>query len=109
MELLRNLPTDEARALKDLIALRPGCVASRALSRSEHCQMTLLAFDAGESVSEESYFGDTLYLVLEGQMPLTMDGRTFLLSAGDCLSVPANTLHAIGGTAAFKLLQITLS
>ena len=43
---------------------------SMALSRSEHCQMTLLAFGDGESISEERYFGDTVYYVLEGDMPL---------------------------------------
>ena len=109
MEFLRNLPTEEAKSLAGLITVRPGCVVSRALSRSGHCQMTLLAFDAAESVSDESYPGDTLYYVLEGRMPLTIQGETRVLSTGECMAVPANTLHAVGGAASFKLLQITLS
>ncbi len=67
MEFLRNLPVDHPEELAGLIEIRPGRVVSMALSRSEHCQMTLLAFGDGESVSEERYFGDTLYYVLEGQ------------------------------------------
>ena len=69
MEFLRNLPVDHPEELAKLIEIRPGRVVSMALSRSERCQMTLLAFGDGESVSEERYFGDTLYYVLEGSMP----------------------------------------
>ena len=53
MEFLRNLPTDDPAALAGLIDIRPARVESMALTRSEHCQMNLLAFGDGESVSEE--------------------------------------------------------
>ena len=108
MEVLRNLPTGEPEQLAGLITVQPGRVVSMAMSRSQHCQMTLLAFGDGESVSEECYFGDTLYYVLEGEMPLQMGDRVYPLRAGDCMAVPAHTLHAVGGSLPFKLLQITL-
>ncbi len=108
MEYLRNLPVDHIECLSGMIDIRPGRVVSMALSRSEHCQMTLLAFADGESVSQEQYFGDTMYYVLEGEMPLVIDETEYLLHAGDCMSVPAGVLHAIGGDKPFKLLQITV-
>lgn len=108
MELLRNLPLEAPEALAGLIDIQPGRVVSMALSRSDHCQMTLLAFGDGESVSEERYFGDTLYVVLEGAMPLVDGAQTRTLARGDCLAVPAGVTHAIGGAGPFKLLQITL-
>ena len=108
MEHLRNLPLDHAENLAQMISIKPGRVVSMALSGNEHCRMTLLAFADGESVSEEQYFGDTLYYVLEGEMPLIMEGREYVLHAGECMAVPANVLHAVGGTKPFKLLQITL-
>ena len=100
MDILRNLPVQQPAALRELISIQPGRVVSMALSRSEHCQMTLLAFGDGESISEERYFGDTVYYVLEG--------HEVRLGAGDCLAVPAQTTHAIGGSGPFKLLQITI-
>lgn len=108
MEHLRNLPTQRGETLAAMIEVRPGRVVSMALSRNEHCQMTLLAFGEGESVSEEQYFGDTFYYVLEGEMPLCIEKKTHLLRTGDCMAVPAGVLHAVGGAGAFKLLQITL-
>ncbi len=108
MESLRNLPTEHAEALAQMVSIRPGRVVSMAFSQNEHCQMTILAFADGESVSEERYFGDTFYYVLEGEMPLKLDGKTERLTAGDCIAVPAGTLHAVGGTQPFKVLQITI-
>lgn len=108
MEVLRNLPTGEPEQLAGLITVQPGRVVSMAMSRSQRCQMTLLAFGDGESVSEERYFGDTLYYVLEGSMPLRMESGERTLTAGQCLAVPAGVSHAVGGGGSFKLLQITL-
>ena len=62
----------------------------------------------GEVVSFAFRPGDTFYYVLEGEMPLRVNGACHLLGAGDCMAVPAGTLHAVGGGPAFKLLQITV-
>ena len=109
MEFLRNLPTDDPAALAGLIDIRPARVVSMALTRSEHCQMTLLAFGDGESVSEECYFGDTLYYILEGVLFVSAGEDSRCLQTGDCLAVPAHTPHAVVAPDGCKLLQITLS
>lgn len=108
MNTLRNLPTETPESLTSLIQIREGRVVSMALSKSEACQMMLMAFGTGESVSEESYFGDTLYLVLDGEMPITVGTSKTILKTGDTFMVPSGTLHAIGGSGNFKLLQITV-
>ncbi|MCF0123163.1 MAG: cupin domain-containing protein [Ruminiclostridium sp.] len=108
MDYLKNLPIVCPEKLENLIDIHPGRVVSMALSREENCQMTVLAFGEGEGVSEEEYYGDTLYYVLDGEMSLTLSGQVHVLCAGYCMAVPANVRHAIGGTKAFKLLQITL-
>ena len=68
MDFLRNLPTQQPQQLTQLIQIQPGRVVSMAMSRQEHCQMTLLAFGDGESISEECCFGDTFYYILEGAL-----------------------------------------
>ena len=108
MNLLRNLPVENPGELKDMINIQPGRVVSMSLSKSDHCLMSLFAFADGESVSEEQYFGDTFYYVLEGVMPVLTEGREHRIQAGQCFMVPAGKLHAIGGTEPFKLLQITV-
>lgn len=108
MKSLRNVPTRQPENLAQLIAIQQGRVVSMAMSRGEHCQMTLLAFGDGESISEECYFGDTLYYVVDGTLSVSMGGGTYTLLTGQCLAVPARTEHAIAAPGGCKLLQITL-
>ena len=108
MDYLKNIPTDTAKGLADMIDIRPGRVVSMALSQNEDCQIMLMSFADGESVSQEQYFGDTLYCVLEGEMPLFIGEEEHLIRAGECMAVPAGVLHAVGGTKPFKILQITV-
>ena len=53
---LRNLPTDEARSVAGLIENRLGQVSSMGLTAGGSVDFMLMAFSAGESVSEEEYF-----------------------------------------------------
>ena len=52
----RNIPTDAAAPLAQLIDTHSGQVSSMALTRNAGFDLTLLAFAPGESVSEEEYF-----------------------------------------------------
>lgn len=100
-----NLPTDAAAPLSSLVEVRPGQVSSRSLTRiGDALAGTLLAFDEGESVSEETYAGDTLYYLVEGEA----DVNGVRMAAGDVLMVPAGTLHTVEPVCACKVLQLTL-
>lgn len=104
---LRNLPTDAPMRLSDLTAYHPGHVSSRTLTTLEAgASITVLAFDDGESVSEEEYFGDMLYYAIEGSCDIVLPNRRVALAAGEVLMVPAHVLHAVEGRSAFKLLQV---
>lgn len=107
---LRNLPTDAAASLASLIDLKPGQVSSMALTRDAGFDLTLLAFAAGESVSEEEYFGDTLYLLVEGAARVTLPDADVALKAGEVLRVPAHVLHAVepADGNGFKVLQLNV-
>ncbi len=109
MANLRNLPTENPMQLASLITSKKNQIVSMALSNSEHLQMSLFTFADKETVSEEEYFGDTMYFVLEGETQINKDGKEYILKAGDVFMVPAHVLHAIGGESEFKLLQITVN
>ena len=108
MEFLKNCP-ESVTALADLIEYRKGMVISMSLSRNEHFQLLLMAVSEGEEITSEEYPGDTLYYCIDGSLPIQKENQTFLLKAGDCLSIEAHTPHAIGGKGAFKVLQISCS
>lgn len=109
LSLLKNSPVNNAENLSDLIEYEDNQVVSMALSNSEHTQISLFSFSNGEMVSEESYLGDTLYQLLDGETNVTMDDKVISLKTGDVLAVAAETYHAIGGGQAFKMMQITIN
>ena len=109
MKMIKHFPIDRAVALTSLIEYEKNQVVSMALSHSEHAQLSLFTFANGEMVSEESYQGDTIYLLLDGETNITTGRNIIALKAGESLAVPAQTYHAIGGGEAFKMLQITIN
>lgn len=108
MTQFRNLPGETAAALSEMISVRKNQVVSMALTRGSGTSITLLAFAEGEDVSEEQYFGDTLYYTVEGEAVIRRGERDIPVRAGEVLMVPAGTLHEVRGKGAFKILQITL-
>lgn len=103
----RNLPTDAAAPLASLVNAKPGTVSSMALTRlGDPIGATLLAFAEGESVSDETYPGDTLYYLVEGLADIVLPNGPATMRTGDVLRVPAGTMHAVEPRIATKLLQI---
>lgn len=105
---LRNLPTDFPVSLSSLISCHEGQISSMGLVKDANFDMTLLAFAPDEHVSEEEYFGDTFYYVIEGCAEIVLPDRRVNIGAGEAMCVPAHTIHALESDGAFKVLQITV-
>lgn len=104
---LKNLPTDKAQALAELISTKPGQVSSMGLTPVDsEATLVLLSFDEGESVAEEIYPKDTLYFLIEGRTSIVFKDKQIELGTGQVLCVPANVEHAVAPSGAIKLLQI---
>ena len=105
---IKGVPTDAARPLADLIVAGEHTVASRGLARQQVADLTLFAFAAGESVSEERYPADTVYICLEGTLAVTRGGEQALVPAGSCLRVKEGVGHAVSGVgdSVVKFLQV---
>ena len=70
-----DFPPDGFRPVAGLVESRPGQVSSMALASSAAVDFMLMSTAAGESVSEEEYFGDTLYHVVEGAADVALPER----------------------------------
>ncbi|MDL2269377.1 cupin domain-containing protein [Desulfosarcina sp. OttesenSCG-928-A07] len=109
MEFLKNILPETPVRLTDLISVRDGQIVSMALSRVENAQVALFALSASEMVSEEAYWGDTLYVVLSGELVVEKDQTRHIVSAGEMMAMPAHTGHALRADKDTKMLQITLN
>ena len=106
---MKSLPTDHAAPLASLADCKSGQVSSRQFAASAGANALLLAFCAGESVSEETYPGDTLYLGVEGVAVVSLPDRAERVPSGSVLMVPAGVPHAVSGEGVFKVFQLNVS
>ena len=108
MARLRNLPTDQVKKFASLIDVKDQQVISMSLTDSDNVDMVMLSFGAGEGVSEEVYQGDTMYLILDGEVTIRKEEQDYHLCKGDTIMVEADIPHEILGKNAYKIVQITV-
>jgi quercetin dioxygenase-like cupin family protein len=97
-----------AARLADLVDYQPESIVSRSLLSKQSGNVTLFAFDAGQSLSEHTTPHDALVFCAEGTMEITIEDQVHRLSEGDLLLMPANRPHAVTGKERSKMLLIML-
>ena len=90
-----TLPAATALAFDALVTPTPHGIASRVLAKAAGGTVTLLAFDAGESLSEHTAPFDALVHVLGGSFTLTIGGTAVEAPAGAFVRLPAGVPHAV--------------
>jgi quercetin dioxygenase-like cupin family protein len=103
-----KLPPAEAVDLAGLVDYASGSIVSRTLAENDAGTLTLFAFDAGQGLSEHSAPFDAIVQVLDGQVELTIGGKTVPAKAGQIVVMPADVPHALKATTPFKMLLTML-
>lgn len=104
----KNLPISEGVDLADLIDVESNQVVSMAIAKGDNIQAMLLGLSKGEIISEEEYFGDTMYFVIEGSMSITVGGETSILRKNQIFMVKEHRINALEALEDTKLLQMTM-
>ena len=102
--ILKNIAQAEVIDLKDCVTYAEGQVVSKTLIQNDGVGITIFAFAKGEGISTHESKGDALVTALDGTGKITIDGKDFLLKAGESIVMPANTPHAVYGEENFKML-----
>ncbi|PVX26674.1 MAG: cupin domain-containing protein [Candidatus Bathyarchaeum sp.] len=90
--------------LVDLIDYQQGSVVSRTIVDKPAGTVTLFTFDVGQGLSEHTAPFDALVYNLEGEVEVTISGKSVLVKKGELLVMPANKPHALKATKRFKML-----
>ena len=102
----RTIIPGEALELKELVSYAPGAIVSRVLTKNDHCNLTLFAFDAGQELTEHTSPFDAYVLLLDGKMQITVGGKMVEPGAGDAVLMPATVPHALRAQAPAKMLLV---
>lgn len=105
---IKNIEQEEILDLSELVSVMEGQVVSKTLVQNKAVSITLFAFDQGEEISTHESGGDALVTVLEGVGKFTVDGKEYLLHAGQTLIMPAKKPHAVFAEEKFKMQLIVV-
>lgn len=96
--------------LKSLIKVHEEQITSRSLSKKlgVAAPVTLLAFDSGETISNETSPLVKMVEVLSGELCVTLGEESFTVTAGEMVVVAPQLHHSFRALSACKVLQIEL-
>lgn len=94
----------KATPLISLIDYQADSVVSRTIIDKEAGTVTLFAFDEGQGLSEHTAPYDAMVHVLEGEVKVTISGKTINVKQGEVTIIPANQPHALSAVTQFKML-----
>lgn len=104
MAYIKNMEPEQVVSLAGQVSVNPGQIVSRTLAQNPYVSVTLFAFPKGEEIGTHDSEGDAMVLVLEGTGRFTVDGRDYVLQAGESLVMPARKPHAVYAPEDFKML-----
>ncbi len=98
----------QAIELIGLIDYQQGSVVSRAIIDKATGTCTLFAFDGGQRLSEHTAPFDALVYILDGEVEVTISGKSLHLKDGDMVIMPANEPHALLAVKRFKMMLVMI-
>lgn len=108
LNILKNIPHEEAITLKELVKIQEGQVVSKTLAQNNAVSITVFAFDKNEEIGTHDSSGDAMVTVLEGTGSFTVDGKIYILNQGETLVMPAKKPHSVFAKEAFKMLLVVV-
>lgn len=94
--------------INEAIKIQEGSVVSREIVNKSSGTVTLFAFDKNQGLSEHTAPYDALVIVTEGTAEITVSGKKHNVKAGEMLSMPAGSPHAVKAKEPFKMLLIMI-
>ncbi|HLO57140.1 MAG TPA: cupin domain-containing protein [Bacteroidales bacterium] len=102
------METSKVFSLVSAVEYSPESTVSRMIIKKQTGNITLFAFDAGQSLSEHSAPFDAFVQVVDGKGIITIDRKDYELSAGECIVMPANIPHAVKAVEKFRMMLVMI-
>lgn len=107
-KLIKNFPIEEVTNLAGVVNIQEGQIVSKTLAQNKYVSMTLFAFDKDEEISTHDSDGDAMVNVLEGKGKFIIDGKEYIVSAGESIIMPAKKPHSVYAVEQFKMMLVVV-
>jgi quercetin dioxygenase-like cupin family protein len=81
-----------------------GGIVSKTVLKKQTGNISLFSFAKGEALSEHTAPFDAMITVVDGKVEVVIGGKSFILTAGQTIIMPANITHAVNAVEKFKMV-----
>ena len=81
-----------------------GGIVSKTVLKKQTGNISLFSFEKGEALSEHTAPFDAMITVVDGNGEVVIGGKSFVLTAGQTIIMPANITHAVNAVEKFKMV-----
>lgn len=103
-----ELEKSTAHVIVEIIEYIPNSVVSKTILRKSTGNVSVMSFDRGEGLTEQTSPFDTFIQIIEGKAELIIDGKSSILESGECIIVPAHHSNRIKSDGRFKLISTVI-
>ncbi len=92
------------KSLREEINYQERSVVSKQIIKKPNGNITLFAFDSGESLTEHTSPYEALVQIIDGQMEIKVGGTPYNVCAGEFILLPPNVPHGLIALQKSKML-----
>jgi quercetin dioxygenase-like cupin family protein len=81
-----------------------GGIVSKTVLKKQTGNISLFSFAKGEALSEHTAPFDAMITVVDGRGEVVIGGKSFILTTGQSIIMPANITHAVNAVEKFKMV-----
>lgn len=94
----------EVKSIINEIEYQSGTIVSKQIIKKKNGNVTLFAFDEGESLTEHTSPYEALVSIADGEMEIKVGGTPYNVKAGEFILLPSNIPHGLVAVKKSKML-----
>ncbi len=99
-----EIEKSKSHILIEIIEYVPNSVVSKTIIRKTTGNVSVVAIDTGETLSDKISPFDTFIQIIEGAAEVIIDDNSNLLQTGDGIIIPAHTTNNVKANERFKMI-----
>ena len=107
-KIIKNFPVEEVTNLAGQVNIQEGQIVSKTLAQNKHVSITIFAFDKDEEISTHDSDGDAMVNVIEGKGKFVIDGKEYIVNAGESIIMPSRKPHSVYAIEQFKMMLVVV-
>ncbi len=100
----QELEKSKVYLISQIVEYISNSVVSKTILEKLPCNISALAFDEKEGLSEKTSPFDAFAQIIEGKAEIIIEGATYFMEEGECIIIPAHKSHSIKGNKRFKMI-----